>query len=426
MPSHNTHSDCNCDGCARLAELEAAELESAVLDSRPVDFLAGGGGGWNDFAVAAEAIAALSNPTPLRNPPAAPLSGLEVMEAPADCQLCGVNDEIYAIDGRLVCLNCYQAEVRRLFYCAGCHEHVSPGDDYTYLDERFCYTCIRQRRDVCEHCGNIRDRGTMRRDNRNRPQCNGCYKPEWRTQEWSAPRNTYARAPRGFTYGVEIETSQSEDYAALEGQTIWGCVPEASTSGREFVSPVLWGDAGLQEIADFLRKWAGDWEVDSYCGTHIHIGLQRLSLEQKRQVAYAYFCAWPFLSDLIGPDRANNSMCGSPQWTLQDLMSADDIEDFAEARDRFEFVNWRSLLKFGTIEVRCLQGTLDATLIIDWLCWHLKFIRKASSMSMAKLQSALNESSEFCESVDPELLQRLRQLIPTRRPRQRARRARNS
>lgn len=369
----------------------------------------------------------LANPEPTA--PFDPQQGLEILDAPADCGLCGTNSDMYAVDGRLVCLECYENEIQRLYYCAGCREHVSPGEEYNYGNERYCYTCIRQRRDVCEQCGTIRDRGTMRRDNRDRPTCSGCYKPEWKAGEWTTTRNTYARASRGFTYGVEIETSRSEHFGEMEGETVWGCVPEASTSGREFISPVLWGDAGLQEIADFLRKWGDDWEVDGYCGTHIHIGLHRLSLEQKRRVAYAYFCAWPFLADVIGPDRANNSMCGSPQWTLQDLMSVEDTEDFAEARDRFEFVNWRSLLKYGTIEIRCLQGTLDPTLIINWICWHLKFIRKVSSMSMDKLQKTMNEAMEFCDSIDPDMMGIIRERIParrSRRPRSLSERLRNA
>ena len=436
MP-HQTPRTCDCDGCRRIRDLDSA----ASVAGEPEDFSPSDWGldDWmldendsprpaapqvapsnfartvRDFSAAAEVIAAASraNSRP---------DVLQIVEAAERCSDCGITAEPYAVEDRLVCEGCYRAAISRLYSCHQCSTHLQPGDCYDFIQPgeqesfRYCRDCIRQLQDYCNGCGNIGPRNSMRRDTRGRCMCRGCYRPEWKQGEWKPERNTYNLVPRGFTYGVELETSNSENYADLEGQTSWGCVPEASTSGREFVSPVLKGDAGLQEVANFIQKWGDEWEVDNYCGTHIHIGLHKFSLDQKRRIAYAYHCAWSFIAAMIGPQRSQNSMCGAPQWTLADLMMAGDIEDFAEARDRFEFVNWRSLLKYGTIEIRCLKGTLDANLINPWIRWHCNFIKKVASMSMGKLQKAMStDANLFCEQIDPAVVEQLHQRMGVRR-----------
>lgn len=431
MPSHD-QNNCTCDGCRRIRDLDRAAvaagepvedtndwgLDDWMLDeqdqaqepsgpslSSNLQNAARAVGG---FSAAAEALVAASRATPRPHV-------LEIVEAAETCTICGSVSEPFAIEDRLVCEPCYRNEIRRLYHCLDCQGNLSPGECYDFEAHRYCRGCIRHYQDFC-NCGHTAPLNSMQRDGRGRAMCRGCYRPEWKPGEWKPERNSYNRVPRGFTYGIELETSQSENYIDLEGQTSWGCVPEASTSGREFVSPVLRGDAGLIELENFVEKWGEDWSVDNYCGTHIHIGLHKFSMDQKRRIAYAYHCAWSFIAEMIGPQRSQNSMCGAPQWTLADLMMAGDIEDFAEARDRFEFVNWRSLLKYGTIEIRCLKGTLDYMLISAWVQWHCKFVKKVASMSMGKLQKAMStDVNAFCKQIDPEIGEELHQRMGVRR-----------
>lgn len=333
-----------------------------------------------------------------------------------NCMRCGVvTSDLYAYRMDILCEECYCEATQTDLFCAGCQGPMNPYENFRVESLSYCPGCARGRLDMCSHCGVCADQGTMRRPNE-RPVCGSCYQPEWTPGEWESQDNTFEEISERFTFGIELETSRSDNFVDLEGNTLWGCVPETSTSGKEFVSPVLKGDKGLEEVQLFIREWGSDWTVNSHCGTHIHIGLHALTLEQKRQVAYGYLKAWPFIKNLIGSRRAGNSMCGSPQWDLGDLMNADDIEDFAAARDRFEFVNWRSLLKYGTIEIRCLQGTLDYSLIKAWTCWHVAFIERASGMASYKLRSRMENAEEFCESVQPEHLETIRNKLGTRQP----------
>lgn len=330
-----------------------------------------------------------------------------MIERDMACPHCGATEGLYAHGDNFYCEAAYIATAQSSYGCPGCSTAMYPNDGLHYEDRIYCYDCAREHMDICTNCGQVQEQGSMRRINE-RPFCSRCHRPEWGPSEWSVENNIFDRVSDSFTFGVEIETSQSENYHDLEDNTLWGCVPEASTSGREFVSPVLCGDKGLDEIALFIEEWGDEWEINDSCGTHIHIGLHSLEMDQKKQVAYGYLFAWPFLAQLIGEQRATNSMCGSPQWSLKDLVTAEDIEDFAAARDRFEFVNWRSLLKYGTIEIRCLQGTLDAELIAAWICWHVAFIANVGTMEVHELKLAMSAPENFCETVAPDSLSKIR------------------
>jgi hypothetical protein len=170
---------------------------------------------------------------------------------------------------------------------------------------------------------------------------------------------------------------------------MWGCVYECSTPGREFVSPILQGDQGFDEVED-MCEYADNrgWRVDNSCGLHVHIDARDLSSEELLQVAYAYRKTYPLWKRLVASRRRDNSMCGTPQYDLEDIKAAEHFEDFAETRDRFEFVNWRAYLCHGSIEVRVYQGSLDAQEICNWVSIHARFIDVVKGMTYDEIDEA--------------------------------------
>ena len=314
--------------------------------------------------------------------------------SPALACACG-RESGYVYDQENMCEDCYIERVRD---SAGCSVCGSLNCEMRNVNaRRFCPDCVSDNFDVCSCCGEIGDQGSMLR--RGEIICRRCHNPEWAPGQFNPRRNTHRKVHKTLTYGVELETSYSPNYADLEGQTDWGCVREASTCGKEFISPILKGDKGLEEIADFISRWGESWEVDDSCGTHIHIGLQEYSLEECRKVAYAYRRAWPVLAKLVGPSRAHSGMCGSPRWGIGDLMAADDMHDFAGERDKFEYVNWRTLVRIGTVEIRVLPGTLDANLINTWIMWNCALVRKMAKLSWVKIE-ALWSNPDFSGRSD--------------------------
>jgi hypothetical protein len=190
-------------------------------------------------------------------------------------------------------------------------------------------------------------------------------------------------------YGIELETSECRGFYELKGSTIWECKSDCSIAGKEFVTPVLVGDEGLIEIENFCSiANQRRWRVNHYCGYHAHFDVTRESWESLRSIAYAYRLTYPMWCRFVPEDRAHNSYAGAPEYELDkvaSIRSASDWDYFVGARDRFEFVNWRSYLVHGSCEVRSHAGTLNAEEVCNWIMLHAKFIDLASGMTIEEL-----------------------------------------
>lgn len=256
-------------------------------------------------------------------------------------------------------------------------------------EEYLCDDCFQRDYIACAVCG-----GTLLPDNycgwEGDPHCEHCYgnADVWKVQPWTRGPGSYNRIISHRRFGVEIETENCEGWRGLQKHTQWGCVYECSTPGREFVSPILQGDNGLAEVEEFCGR-ADDlgWTVDSSCGLHIHLDISKESSDTCLRIAYAYRLTYPLWKRLVHRSRRTLSMCGSPQYTARDVREAEHIEDFAEARDRFEFVNWRAYLRHGSFEVRLYQGTLNGREICNWIKLHAYFMDAVKEMTFDEIRA---------------------------------------
>jgi hypothetical protein len=144
-------------------------------------------------------------------------------------------------------------------------------------------------------------------------------------------------------------------------------------------------------MCDYARNH--DWHVNSSCGLHVHIDARDLSSDQALQVAYAYRRSYPLWKKFVGRDRATNSMCGSPQYSARDIRDTEHIEDFAESRDRFEFVNWRSYLRHGSIEIRMYRGSLRAREVCNWVILHACFVDAVKDMTFDEIDEVIGATT---------------------------------
>jgi len=320
---------------------------------------------------------------------------------------------------------CIACDQRIFSRCVGCGRRVRREDDIIrtdpeHSDDEYCHTCWDNNWFTCEECGDIYRRREMycspdsnqyceqcfsrryfccpvcgcsflHRDMHNwdgDPHCESCMgnADTWKVRPWGGEATSFKRIGSKRCFGVELETNHCSNYHNLHGRTVWGCVYECSTPGREFISPILQGDEGLAEIqamCDIAEQ--KHWTVNTSCGLHIHSDARDLTSNQCLQVAYAYRKTYPMWKKFVSRGRSDNSMCGSPQYNCEDIRAAEHFEDFAESRDRFEFVNWRSYLCHGSIEVRLYQGTLSAREICNWVILHLRFIDAVKDMTFDEL-----------------------------------------
>ena len=350
------------------------------------------------------------------------------------CSVCGNDIEqddaiVSAIDHRPYCPSCY-AEL--LNHCHNCGHEVSRSMCMVVEGHHYCQQCFDQIYTTCEHCGTIlhrhdsystpgNDRYCRRCFDDNCSVCDRCGDTHWNcdmrttdhgsfcpdcyreNDEWEAgefdisdPHFDLVGSRR--RYGVELETSRCNDYRSLRGNTIWECKTDCSIEGREFVSPILYGDEGLMEILDFCtmarrKRWQINWQ----CGYHAHFDVSGEGWEVLRSIAYAYHKTYEMWCYLVSNRRANNAYCGSPDYTLEDIRdisSESDWDYFVGARDRFEFVNWRAYLVHGSFEVRFHDASLNPNIICNWIKLHARFMDHVSMMTLDEIDAMFGGTAE--------------------------------
>lgn len=291
--------------------------------------------------------------------------------------------------GDEVCAGCWRDY---WFICDSCGEVENRQEAHTGLNSQtVCPGCFDAAYVACGHCGRALIRGEHSGWEGD-PFCSDCYGTAevWKTQPWSGEGGMFGNVGSERRFGVELETSSCNNHHDLHGNTEWGCVYECSTPGKEFVSPILQGDAGFQEIHDFCQMATNNrWGTNSSCGLHIHLDISNDSTEECLRIAYAYRKTYTLWKKFVSHHRAENSMCGSPQYSCEDIRAHEHIEDFVECRDRFEFVNWRAYLRHGSFEVRLYHGSLNAREICNWVALHARFMDAVKGMSYDELDEKL-------------------------------------
>lgn len=220
-------------------------------------------------------------------------------------------------------------------------------------------------------------------------------------------------AKRGRGWGVEIECivpskfcdDDSGDYsaliAALKKQRIlrmskW-CVHDDGSLGTngdnfttvELSSPILYGEEGIAEMRammDALRKLGG--KVNKTCGMHIHVGVEDLSLAERKRITTAFVRYEPFFDALVPLSRRNHSACqsnrafakgGTLPAKLDTLRKPVASQRELEARfpafeAKYLKLNVSSASHRGTFEFRQHSGTLNSNKAENWVRLVLGFV----------------------------------------------------
>jgi hypothetical protein len=247
-----------------------------------------------------------------------------------------------------------------------CEEYIG-GDAYRYNGEI-----------ICSHCASSHCRGDL-----------------WLPKPFDVSFATYKRIGSKRKFGVEVETSECLGYEDLGGQIKFGCKTDCTISGREFDSPILYGDEGLTHIEDFLTLAAErNWRVDSLCGCHTHYDMRDESDEQLYHIAYAYAFTSRIWRRCVPRDMQDREYCRPLRLCAADIKSAYDrgweFMQFASNQERYTHINFNAYEAHSTFEVRVLEGTLDPEVICSWITLHCKFIDAVRDMSFRDLRLMFN------------------------------------
>ncbi len=291
------------------------------------------------------------------------------------CQICRYRDSKMSIL-KDICLACYD---QRITTCATCGDFVTRNMPRSASIPRVGDRFI--------HPGRRRDGGEL--------LCGNCYSSatnHWRARPLEESSVTYDEIRSTRKFGVEIETSFCPHPEIIRHATRFGCKYDSTISGREFDSPILYGDAGLAHVRNFLAAATrNNWRVNEACGCHTHYDMRDESEENLWQVFYAYRLTGLVWEQCVSERRLNGTYCRRMDVSSSSIRtgyeSDQSFSTFSGCQNRYDYINVIAYLDHRTFEVRLLEGQLDPDVICNWITLHCRFIDRVRTISFPDLRT---------------------------------------
>lgn len=230
------------------------------------------------------------------------------------------------------------------------------------------------------------------------------------------------RGRTGRKFGVEIEFIGS--MVAVERELIargvpvrnmgythrvmpqWKIVRDGSlgSTGGELVSPPLSGAAGLRQLKLACEALdAAGVRVNRSCGLHVHHDVSDLDCAAFGRLFRGWAGSQHAIDMLVAPSRRNS------QWAMplnernvlaiERATSVSAIRSHAAGQNRYQALNVECFPRYGTVEVRQHQGTLNFDKIAAWLAFGQAMIARAKRggdlMVPANADALLDELASF-------------------------------
>jgi hypothetical protein len=223
---------------------------------------------------------------------------------------------------------------------------------------------------------------------------------------------------QGRRFGVEIEfsgISRSDAEAALQAAGInavsesynhttrrhWKLVPDASVRAigngcGELVSPPLRGEAGLTqlELAVTTLQNAGA-SVNVTTGIHIHHDMAGLTGAEISAFVTLWAERQTAIDSLVSRSRRGDRNTYCQNLTDSELRAIQyDFQNYGRLRtnvSRFRKINVMSYPKYGTVEIRQHQGSLDGVKLRHWILFGQALINAAKNHVEANIRVDLTD-----------------------------------
>lgn len=232
----------------------------------------------------------------------------------------------------------------------------------------------------CEGCGEYIDREEVFYTE-DYCYCDGCYPGDesngdinWKSMGDDIDGITFNDCTSTRRYGVEIECINASD-SSHNNDTVFESKYDGSLdySGCEFVSPVLQGDEGFEELRKMCKilsyQCAG---IDNSCGLHIHIDLSDFNEVELSRLFYFIQKLEPISRKFVAKNRTRNSFCDTSLAGLD--FKTKYKNGFFQGLERYSAYNFSSYNHHKTLEIRLHQGTIDYDDIRNWISLHLAIV----------------------------------------------------
>lgn len=146
--------------------------------------------------------------------------------------------------------------------------------------------------------------------------------------------------------------------------------------GIEFNTTILNGEKGIEAITKIVTIMSKYFYVDSKCGLHAHFGALDFTEKDTKNAILFYTIFQDYFKYLVKENRIGGHYCNKlPETSRKSILEVKEIRQKTPYfSDRYRAVNFTSLAKYGTIELRIMEGTLDKDKIIGWIRLHLKIL----------------------------------------------------
>jgi hypothetical protein len=236
--------------------------------------------------------------------------------------------------------------------------------------------------------------------------CRACVRRYNREQRRNRPRADLARK-----FGVEMEVVGVDRYD-LERElrsrgldvynanythavmSSWKIVTDASVAGGyELVSPPLSGRDGLDQLKKACQALtAAGARVNQSCGLHVHHDVSDLNPRQFGRLFRAWANNQRNTDGLVAPSRRGSRWAqplrADELRLLETLPSVDRVTANRHLGyiDRYRSLNSQAFGRYGTVEVRQHQGTINFKKIAAWIAYGQAFVKLAKGTNSVDSQ----------------------------------------
>ncbi len=185
-------------------------------------------------------------------------------------------------------------------------------------------------------------------------------------------------------FGVEIELENITKH--IGGLNHWNQEDDGSLrdNGREFIfnSPknMLKSKLALEELEESFKALGVRPKASNLTSTHIHIDVRDMTVEQVLSFTAALMVVEIDLAKASGADRYNNYFALSTSESdhrKRDLIMVRSDEDFkafirkqVRTDVRYCGINFNSIHRYGSLEIRYLGGQAKPTEVMPWLRFY--------------------------------------------------------
>jgi hypothetical protein len=187
----------------------------------------------------------------------------------------------------------------------------------------------------------------------------------------------------------------------VRGYREWKVERDGSVSngdwGGEVVTPILQGDDGFDAIRKVMAglRQAGA-EVDQSCGMHVHLSVEHMTNGQRAELVQQWYQHHDTFDRFVAKSRTvRGNGRGYEYCRREDDQVVDQQVDRMKRHgnfgytDKYRSLNLTPFAKYGTLEVRMHQGTLNSQKARNWIKLLIGFFDTVEKEELSQLSPGL-------------------------------------